>query len=251
MVILGLFLSSLIGVSLGMLGGGGSILTLPILLYLFNMETHQAIAGSLFVVGTTSLLASLKHARLGNVSYRTGLLFSIGGMSGAYLGGRLGVLMSGNLLIGLFIGMMVVTAGSMLRGSRTVNSSQKEGVRKPLILVLDGFLVGGFTGMIGAGGGFLVVPALLFIARLPIRTAIGTSLFVICLKSFAGFLGYLSETSIPWGILISVTVAALIGSLIGTRLSNRISPDRLRHTFAYFILVMAALVVYKQFSVTV
>lgn len=245
-MIVGLFLSGLIGLSLGLLGGGGSILTLPILLYVFHLETHQAIAGSLFVVGTTSLLAAIGHARQGHVSYKTGLLFSLGGMSGAYLGGRLGLLLPGNLLMLLFLGMMVVTAASMLRPKKDSGEVIAKQAN-PLALLGDGFVVGGFTGMVGAGGGFLVVPALLFFAKLPMRAAIGTSLMVIALKSYAGLLGYLEQTTVPWDVLLAVTGAAVVGSFGGRHLSSHLPPERLRKGFAYFVLLMALLVSYRQY----
>ena len=242
---LGILLALFIGISLGLLGGGGSILTVPILRYAVGLDTHQAIAVSLFVVGVTSASGMIQHARLGHVQWCNGLLFSIGAMAGAYAGGRLGTQIPGNLLLILFAGLMVLTAIVMLRkdGEAAVPNTAKI---RWLPLILEGLAVGIFTGMVGAGGGFLVVPALVLLAGQPMRSAIGTSLLVIALKSFAGLAGYLTGIAIDWQVALLVTGAAVLGSFGGARLARLWPPDRLRIAFAWFTLLMAVLILAKE-----
>jgi len=244
-IALGVALALLVGVSLGLLGGGGSILTVPILLYVIGLEPHEAIVVSLFVVGTTSLMGMWSHARVGNVAWREGLLFSVGGMVGAFAGGRLGAMIPGAVLLLLFAGMMLVTAIAMLRGRRT--TEVVEGRVRPFpLLFAEGLVVGGFTGMVGAGGGFLVVPALVLLTKLPIERAIGTSLLVIALKSYAGLLGYLGEIVFPWEIALAVTFAAIVGSFIGARFARSVPPARLRTGFAVFVLAMGIFILARE-----
>lgn len=186
--------SLLIGVSLGVLGGGGSILTVPILIYLAGMETKEAIATSLFVVGVTSAAGVVSHARAGRVRWRTGLLFGLAGMTGAYAGGRLAEFVPGTVLLLAFALMMIATAVAMIRGRR--RQPTKVHHELPVVHVL---LEGIAVGLVGAGGGFLVVPALALLGGLPMTVAVGTSLLVIAMKSFAGLAGYLAGVHIDWG----------------------------------------------------
>jgi hypothetical protein len=243
-MVLTVLLSLLVGVSLSLLGGGGSILTVPILLYAAHLEPHQAIVASLFVVGTTSAIGSISHARHGRVDWRTGLLFSVGGVSGAFAGGRLGAHLPGLLLLMLFTAMMLITGIFMLRGREPKAESNND--RAFGWLLLEGFFVGGFTGMVGAGGGFLVVPALVYLAKLPIKRAIGTSLLVIALKSFAAMAGYMGRVPVPWPITLAVAAAAIVGSLLGARLVGHIAPRRLRTGFAWFVLAMAVVILVRE-----
>lgn len=247
-MILGGFLSILIGVSLGLLGGGGSILTVPILLYAMKVEPHQAIAMSLFVVATTSGFSAIRHASKGNVSWKTGFLFSLGAMSGAYVGGRIGALIPAAILLVAFSLMMGLTAIMMMR-----KGFEAPGEPRPVnwkLLLFEGILVGAFTGMVGAGGGFLVVPALVFLAGMDMKHAIGTSLFVISLKSVAGLAGYLSEISFDWSIALTVSGLAVVGSFLGSHWSQKISQERLRKIFAWFIIAMAIFILVKEVSLT-
>ncbi|CAM2007910.1 sulfite exporter TauE/SafE family protein [Acanthopleuribacter pedis] len=248
MIVVGLVLSLLVGVSLGLLGGGGSILTLPILLYVLGVEVHAAIAMSLFVVGVTAVVGAVQHARRGNVHWRTGWWFSVGGMGGAFLGGKLGAQLSPTLLLSLFAALMLVTAGLMLRGKKTLVTPGAAPRRQLVRVLLEGFVVGGFTGMIGAGGGFLVVPALVLLGGLPMREAVGTSLMVIALKSFAGLAGYLSHIAIDWALALGVSAAAVAGSFIGARAVHRVAPDQLRRVFAWFVLAMGVFVLVKEWT---
>jgi uncharacterized protein len=245
-MILVLGLSVLIGVSLGLLGGGGSILTVPILAYLGGMTAKAAIASSLFVVAVTSAAALLPHARAGRVQWRTGLIFGVAGMAGAFGGGRLAAFVPGRVLMIAFGLMMAATAIAMLRRPRALAARTTE---LPIGKVIaEGVIVGVVTGIIGAGGGFLVVPALVLLGGLPMATAVGTSLVVISLKSFAGLAGHLSHVAIDWPLTLGVTAAAVVGSLIGGRLVGRIAPDALRRGFGVFIIAMAALVLATELT---
>ncbi|MEV0185983.1 sulfite exporter TauE/SafE family protein [Streptomyces sp. NPDC050625] len=237
--------SLLIGVSLGILGGGGSILTVPILVYLAGMETKEAIATSLFVVGVTSAAGVVSHARAGRVRWRTGLLFGLAGMTGAYAGGRLAEFIPGTVLLIAFALMMIATAVAMIRGRR--QAAKKVHHELPVLhVLLDGIVVGLVTGLVGAGGGFLVVPALALLGGLPMTVAVGTSLLVIAMKSFAGLAGYLAGVHIDWGFATLVTATAVVGSVLGGLLAGRIPQDALRKSFGWFVAVMGVFVLSRQ-----
>ncbi|TDE22722.1 sulfite exporter TauE/SafE family protein [Actinomadura sp. 6K520] len=233
-----------VGVSLGLLGGGGSILTVPILVYVAGVETKQAIAMSLFVVGATSLAGVVPHARAKRVRWRTGLLFGGAGMAGAYAGGRLAAYIPAGVLLAAFAVMMAVTAVAMLRGRHAPTGEHTE---RPVFRILaEGVTVGLVTGLVGAGGGFLVVPALVLLGGLSMPAAVGTSLLVIAMKSFAGLAGYLSAVQIDWPLTLAVTGAAVLGGVAGSRLAGRVEPERLRRAFGWFVLVMAGFVVTQE-----
>ncbi|MFB7452959.1 sulfite exporter TauE/SafE family protein [Streptomyces sp. NPDC056194] len=241
--------SLLIGVSLGILGGGGSILTVPILVYLAGQDTKEAIATSLFVVGVTSLAALVPHARAHRVRWRTGLFFGAFSMAGAYGGGRLAEYIPGTVLLIAFALMMLATAFAMLRKPRDGAKKAARPAHRDLPLkhiAVEGLVVGAVTGLVGSGGGFLVVPALAILGGLPMSIAVGTSLLVIAMKSFAGLAGHLSGVTIDWGIALTVTVAAVVGSLIGARLAGRIPQDALRKAFGWFVVVMGVFVLAQQ-----
>jgi uncharacterized protein len=248
-LILVLALSVVIGLSLGVLGGGGSILTVPILVYVAGFEAKEAIAASLFVVGVTSAVSVLSHARGGRVMWRTGLIFGAAGMAGAFVGGLLGGHIPGQILLTAFAIMMVTTSMAMLRGRKKKNDDGAAPVKHELPLgrvLLDGAVVGLITGLVGAGGGFLVVPALALLGGLPMSVAVGTSLVVIAMKSFAGLAGYLTTVQLDWGLTLSVTAAAIIGSLIGSKLAGRIPEAALRKAFGWFVLAMGIFVLTQQ-----
>ncbi|WP_396446139.1 TSUP family transporter [Actinomadura sp.] len=236
----------LIGVTLGMLGGGGSILTTPVLIYLAGVDAKQAIAMSLFVVGVTSVAGAVPHARAGRIRWRTGLLFGSAGMAGAYAGGRLAAFVPANVLLIAFGVMMTVTAAAMLRGRKEIEPGHGAGKRPLARIVLEGATVGLVTGLVGAGGGFLVVPALALLGGLPMPAAVGTSLLVIALKSFAGLAGYLQSVHIDWTLTLSVTALAAAGGLLGSRLAGRVDPERLRKAFGWFVLVMSVFLVAQE-----
>jgi uncharacterized membrane protein YfcA len=237
---LGLGLAVLVGVSLGLLGGGGSILTLPILVYAFGMEEKAAVATSLVVVGVTSAVALIPHARSGHVDWRTGAWFAAAGSAGAFLGGWLASFVPGPWLMYGFLVMMVATALAMFRGRRERPVGHHD--RPSVVLILaEGLGVGLATGLVGAGGGFLVVPALALLGGLPMQKAVGTSLLVIAIKSLFGYLGHATHTAIDPVIAAEVSVAAVVGSSMGALLAPRVPAGALRKGFGGFVLIMAVL----------
>ncbi|PWU45731.1 hypothetical protein DLE60_20185 [Micromonospora globispora] len=239
-------LAVLIGVSLGLLGGGGSILAVPLLVYVAGLPAKEAIATSLLVVGATSAVGVLPHARAGRVRWRTGLIFGFAGMTGAYAGGRLAEFIPAGFLLTGFAVMMLATAIAMIRGRRSAEGKPVPHELPVFRVIIDGVVVGLVTGLVGAGGGFLVVPALALLGGLPMPVAVGTSLVVIAMKSFAGLAGYLSSVHINWGLAAAVTAAAIVGSFAGGRLAGRIPADLLRKAFGWFVVVMGVFVLAQQ-----
>lgn len=244
--ILVLILAVAVGLSLGLLGGGGSILTVPLLTYVAGMEPKQAIASSLFIVGATSVMSTFTHARSGNVQWRTGLIFGVASMAGAFLGGLAGGYIPGVVLMLLFALMMIATSIAMIRGRKNKGAG---GEKKHLPIgkiIIEGLVVGAVTGLVGAGGGFLVVPALALLGGLPMPVAVGTSLLVISMKSFAGLAGYLTTVTIPWALVLGVTATAMLGALIGARLTRVVPEKALRKGFGIFVLIMGIFVLSQE-----
>ncbi|EHB53921.1 protein of unknown function DUF81 [Mycolicibacterium rhodesiae JS60] len=251
MIALTVALAVFVGIALGLLGGGGSILTVPLLAYVAGMDAKQAIATSLLVVGVTSAVGAVSHARAGRVQWRTGLIFGGAGMAGAYLGGVLARFIPGTVLLIGFALMMIATAIAMLRGRKNVVSSDIAH-RMPVPKILaEGLLVGLVTGLVGAGGGFLVVPALALLGGLPMPVAVGTSLVVIAMKSFAGLGGYLSSVHIDWTVALAVTAAAVVGALIGARVTAKVNPEALRKAFGWFVLAMSSVILAQEIHLAV
>ncbi|MBM9432803.1 sulfite exporter TauE/SafE family protein [Flaviflexus equikiangi] len=244
-IVLALLLAALVGVSLGLLGGGGSILTVPILTYVVGMEPREAIASSLFIVGATSAVSAIGHAKAGRVRWRTGLIFGGAGMAGAFAGGLLGGLIPGAVLMVLFALMMIVTATAMIRG-RSNTSDAPARTASATRVVIDGFAVGIATGLVGAGGGFLIVPALNLLGGLPMAVAVGTSLLVITMKSFAGLGGYLLSVSLDWPLLAAFTGTAIAASFLGVSLAGRLPERALRTGFGIFVLIMGVFVLAQE-----
>lgn len=240
-----LALAVLIGISLGLLGGGGSILTVPILTYVADVPPKAAIAASLFVVGVTSAAGAISHARAGRVRWRTGLIFGAAGMAGAYGGGHLAAYIPGKVLMVAFGLMMAATAFAMLRKPKQLVPTPVGDL--PVAKVIgEGVVVGIVTGIVGAGGGFLVVPALVLLGGLSMETAVGTSLVVIAMKSFAGLAGHLGHVDIDWRLTLAVTAMAVAGSILGGKLAGRIPPATLRRGFGVFVVVMAVFILGKE-----
>ncbi len=238
-----------IGLSLGLLGGGGSILTLPMLVYVAHVEPRVAIASSLFVVGVTSASAVVAHASAGAVDFKIGVPFSAVSMVGAYFAGRfIAPHVPANVLLVTFAALMLVTAIAMMRPRQepTVVASVSMGRLGAIAL-----FVGVISGLIGAGGGFLIVPALSILAALPMRQAVATSLFVITLQSAAGFVGQPVLGQLDWALLGQVSALAVVGSLLGARVSKRVSQAALRKGFAWLVLAMGVLVLAKQVPLAV
>lgn len=253
MQLLGLALAALIGLSLGLLGGGGSILTVPIFVYVLGFAAKPAIAMSLPVVGATSLVGALGHWRAGNVNLRVALIFGGVAMAGAYAGARLAVFVSGRVQLTLLAIVMLAAAASMFRSSRSreggvdARAQGAEGGARPLGLVLAvGLGVGLLTGLVGIGGGFLVVPALVVLGKLPMKQAIGTSLVVIAMNSLSGFLGYLGQVTIPWSFIALFTAVAIAGILVGTYLVRFVSQAALKRAFAVFLVLMGGMMLYRN-----
>jgi len=236
-------LALLMGSVLGLLGGGGSLLTVPLLTYAEDLSASQAIATSLLVVGTTSLVALIPHALAGHVRLRTGLVLGFFGMGGAYLGGRTAEGINGDLLLSLFAVLMVVTGVVLMRRQK---GQQRRSRFEIWQVALAGLLVGCVSGLLGAGGGFLVVPILTLGMGVRMREAIGTSLLVIMLQSFAGFAAHVGHTQIPVSIALLVTVAAVVGAIAGGLLARRISAERLRVVFAGFVLMVALVMLFDH-----
>ncbi len=234
-----LALSLLIGLSLGLLGGGGSILAVPVLVYVARIEVHTAIGMSLAVVGATALVGGLAQARAGRVSPRVALLFGAVGMLAAPLGAGASRLVPGPVLLLMFAALMIGVGVLMLLPPR-----QPSAVRpaRSALVAAAGFAVGLLTGFLGVGGGFLVVPALTLLARLPIQRAVGTSLIVIAMNSASGLFGHLRQGGLPPGLTLAFTTAAAAGALGGVRLSAGLDAARLRRLFAGFVMAVGLFV---------
>ena len=248
MIALAVALAVFVGISLGLLGGGGSILTVPLLAYVAGLDPRQAIATSLFVVGVTSAVGSIAHARAGRVRWGIAGVFGAGAMAGAYGGGRLAHFVPGNVLLIALSLIMISAAVAMLRGRRGI-ADESRGPLPVAKIVLLGAAVGAISGLVGAGGGFLLVPALALLGGLPMPIAVGTSLVVISMQSFAGLAGHLAGEAIDWRLAAMVTAAAVAGSIIGGRLASRVEPAALRSAFGWFVLAMAALVLAEEANI--
>ncbi|CAJ1587103.1 sulfite exporter TauE/SafE family protein [[Mycobacterium] wendilense] len=247
MIALAIGLAVLVGVALGLLGGGGSILTVPLLAYVAGMDAKEAITTSLLVVGVTSAIGAISHARAGRVRWRIGLTFGAAGMVGAFGGGMLARFVPDRALLVAFAVMMAITAVAMLRGRKANTGADGREPRLPVSRVLvDGVAVGFVTGLIGAGGGFLIVPALVLLGGLPMQVAVGTSLVVITMNAVAGLAGHLTSIQIDWTVALGVTVAAVVGALIGARLTSLINPDALRKAFGWFVLAMSSVILAQE-----
>jgi len=242
-LIIGLILSWAIGFSLGLIGGGGSILTIPVLVYVMGVETQEAISMSLAIVGVTSLIGAILHYK--HVKLSSGALFGITGMVGAYLGSDLTYLVSPPTLLFIFAFLMLVIALAMLLKSNGENDIEpkKNSIVKSIIA---GLLVGLLTGFLGVGGGFLIVPALVFFGGLAMKDAIGTSLLVITINCIAGLVGHLQHGFFNISLATLVTIIAVLGVLIGTKLSHQISTTMLKKGFATFVILIAIFLIIKN-----
>jgi len=246
-LIIALVLAVLVGVSLGLLGGGGSILTVPILTYVVGMEPQQAIASSLFIVGVTSIVGLYRHSTAKRVRWKVGATLGAASMTGAFAGGITGGFVPGVVLMLLFAVMMIVVATAMIRGRK--NTAPADAAEPKLQLwrvILLGLLLGFSTGLVGAGGGFLIVPALSYLGGLPMAVAVATSLLVIVMNTSAGFAGYLFSVSLDWPIMLGFSAAAIAGSFLGVKLAGMVPDRALRKGFGFFVLAMGALVLSQE-----
>jgi uncharacterized protein len=257
--IFGYIFSVFIGLILGLLGGGGSILTIPILVYLFHVDAVLASAYSLFIVGVTSLVGAIPKYKDHLVNLKTGFLFGIPSIASIFITRKWIVpaipdilwqsesfiVTKRILLLGLFALLMVLASISMIKGG--MKEFDGEDHRFKFILVsLEGALIGLLTGLVGAGGGFLIIPALVLLTGLPFKTAVGTSLFIIAINSLMGFLGDLFNYEMDWRLLLSVTALAVFGILLGNRLSKRISQTKLRKVFGWFVMIMGCFILIRE-----
>jgi len=253
----------IIGISLGLIGGGGSILAVPVLAYLFSVDEKTATAYSLFIVGASALVGGLKQHLKGYVDWRTAIVFGLPAIIGVTIVRYFVVPAMPNTLFtvgdfeftrrmamfGLFAALMIPAAFSMLKERKDNTKRKDKSVQYnyPLIL-LEGLIVGAITGMIGAGGGFLIIPALVILANVKMKVAIGTSLIIIAFKSLIGFfLGDALTIEIDWQFLAVFTGLSLVGIFIGSYLSNFIDGRKLKKGFGYFIFVMAVFIFYMEF----
>jgi len=227
-----------------MLGGGGAILAVPMLVYIAKLDPKSAIATSLFCVGVTSAGGALVHARSGNVRFRTGAFVGGAAMLGAFGGARLAHFVTGDVLLVVF-GVLMVASAIALLARRPVEDAKQTNVALGRAILI-GLAVGTCSGFVGAGGGFLLVPALAIFGGLTLREAIGTSLFIIALQAFAGFAGHVSDVKLDVPLMLIVTSGAAIGSFIGASLGKRIQPSSLRQTFAWLVIAMGVFVFFEQ-----
>lgn len=251
MLLIGLLLALLVGLSLGILGGGGSILTVPIFVYVLGIEPKAAIAMSLGVVGVVSLVGAWSHAREGNIDGKIALLFGSVAMVGTYLGARLAAYVSGAFQLTLFAIVMLLAAIFMYRDPKSPGGtvSAPEGLEDRWLLIsLEGVAVGVLTGLVGVGGGFLIVPALVLLAGVPMKVAVGTSLLIIFMKSVSGFYGYLDLVPIDWGFMAAFSASAVVGILVGSRIVRFIPQRALRKAFALFLVLMGVLILYRNLA---
>jgi uncharacterized membrane protein YfcA len=260
----GYIFSVFIGLILGLLGGGGSILTIPILVYLFHVDAVLASAYSLFVVGVTSLVGAIPKYKDHRVNLRTGFLFGIPSIASIFITrkwivhaipdiiwqGESFILTKRILLLGLFALLMVLASISMIKGGMKEFDAEDHQF-KFFLISLEGALIGLLTGLVGAGGGFLIIPALVLLTGLPFKTAVGTSLFIIAINSLMGFLGDLfNNYNMDWRLLLSVTALAVFGILIGNKLSRHISQKKLRKVFGWFVFVMGCFILVREIFMT-
>ncbi len=259
MKLVGYVLALCIGLSLGLIGGGGSVLAVPILIYIVGITPKAAIATSLAIVGMVSVIGAIPHWLQGNVNFKTAAFFAPTAMVGAYLGARLASLpfITETFQLICFGLVMVIASVLMIRKGGKSSTELKASSAKEsdlssshqshwLAVPLEGLGVGILTGFVGVGGGFAIIPALVLFGGIPMKEAIGTSLLIIAFKSATGFLGYLSQVELDWNLVISFTIAASFGTLAGAYLTRFIDAKNLQKGFGYFVLAVAVFVLIKR-----
>lgn len=259
--IIGYFGALLIGLVLGLIGGGGSILTIPILVYIFSISPVVATAYSLFVVGAASLVGAIRNAQKGLVDFRTGLVFAVPALITVYLIRKflIPIIPETLFTIGDFtltkdVGIMVFFAIVMLLASYSMIKKRTETEKEPVsrgkfnypLIILQGFGVGILTGLVGAGGGFLIIPGLVILAKLPMKRAVATSLMIIAINSLLGFLGDVGSTPIDWIFLLTFTSIAIVGIFVGIYLNSFIEGPKLKKAFGWFVLIMGIYIILKE-----
>jgi len=260
MEILGYIASLFIGLSLGLIGGGGSVLTVPVLVYLFSVEPIMATAYSLFIVGSTSLIGAIPKYKEGLVNMKTAVVFGIPSIASVYLTRRIIVpaipekiatiasynLTKPILFMLLFAVLMVFASYSMIVNNKKEATEEVKQVFNYPVIMIEGLLVGLLTGIVGAGGGFLIIPALVLLSNLPMKQAVGTSLLIIAAKSLIGFLGDLSHTTVDWSLLSKVTGLAVVGIFVGNYFSKKIDGTILKKSFGWFVLILGIYIIIKE-----
>ena len=265
LTIFGLLASTVIGISLGLIGGGGSILTVPVLVYLFNVDPVLATAYSLFIVGLSSLVVAFPTYKAGMIDLKTALVFGVPSIIAVFLTRKVlvpaipatlfevaGVSVTKALaMMILFAILMVAASVSMIRDKKKEEQATEEPrvFNYPMIL-LEGAVVGVLTGLVGAGGGFLIIPALVMLSKLPMKQAVGTSLLIIAAKSLIGFTGDVMENAdqMDWTLLSVVTALAVVGIFVGNQLSKKIDGAALKKGFGWFVLVMGIYIIIKELA---
>ena len=237
-----------IGLTLGLLGSGGSILTVPVLVYLLDQPEKVAIAGSLAIVGAIALIAAVPYARQRLIDWRSVLLFGLPGMAGTWSGAWAAQFVSGALQLFVFALVMLAAAWTMLRASPV---AEGQAARAPWKIALDGLAVGALTGFVGVGGGFLIVPALVLLGGLSMQRAVATSLLIIAMKSAAGFWKYLSVLAatglvLDWGVIGVFIAIGGLGSFVGNLINTRLPQAPLKRGFAVFLVLMAGFIIWRS-----
>ena len=262
MEITGYIASIFIGISLGLIGSGGSILTVPVLVYLFGIGVEMSTAYSLFIVGSTALVGGVRNAFLGNVNYKTAVVFTIPAFIAVYTTRAylvpaipsvimtLGTyVLTKDIAIMVFFALVMLAASvSMIRNKRKKEEENAVPQLNLPVIIIEGAVVGVLTGIVGAGGGFLIIPALVLFAKLPMKKAVGTSLLIIAAKSLIGFIGDVQRygDQIDWTLLLTVTAIAVFGIFVGIYLNNFIDGKKLKKGFGFFVLLMAVYIIGKQ-----
>ena len=246
MSILGIILALIVGIVLGMLGAGGSILTVPIFVYVLKYDPKSAIAMSLPVIGLVSLIGVVGHWRAGRVALRTALVFGVVAMLGSLAGTRLAAFVSGTLQLAIFGAVMLAAAVFMFRSASAQDAAEADASLRFLVLAPVGFTVGVLTGLVGVGGGFMIVPALVLLARIPMKQAVGTSLLVIAMNAFAAFAGYLGRVPMDWAMMGLFTLLAIAGIVLGSWLVRFVPQQALKRAFAVLLVLMGSWILYNN-----
>lgn len=261
--VFGYLAALLIGVVLGLIGGGGSILTVPVFVYLFAVNPVTATAYSLFVVGLTALVGAFQNMRKGLVDFKTAVVFAIPAFLAVYLTRRFiipaipdniltfdGFMLTKNIAIMVFFAIIMLLASwSMIRNTRPEPEAEAVIVYNYPLIIIEGFVIGILTGLVGAGGGFLIIPALVLLANLPMKMAVATSLFIIAVKSLIGFIGDIETMELDWNFLMLFSLLSIIGIFAGVKLNQLIDGKKLKKAFGWFVFIMAIYILLKEFSV--